>query len=68
MPTAEKYSGAGVLQDERWLWLGEAGRDHVRSYPRLWPYLPLALPLAISGLAASLFGAVAASVSWRARN
>jgi len=40
----------------------------VRSYPRWWPYLPLALPLAISGLAASLFGAVAASVSWRARN
>jgi glycosyltransferase involved in cell wall biosynthesis len=40
----------------------------VRSYPRWWAYLPLGWPLAISGLAASLFGTAAASVSWRARN
>jgi glycosyltransferase involved in cell wall biosynthesis len=40
----------------------------VRSYPRWWAYLPLALPLAISGLAASLLGAAVASASWRARS
>jgi glycosyltransferase involved in cell wall biosynthesis len=39
-----------------------------RSYPRWWVYLPVALPLAISGLAVSLCGAAAAGVSPRAQS
>ena len=39
-----------------------------RSYPRWWAYLPAALPLALSGLAVSLCGAAAATVSRPVRN